>query len=796
MWEYQFKFFVKQCSFKLIKNARGIQVFDISDTHETLDAKKDVKLFKFDKDKDELAFEELEKAYDVLEIGAITIEDRVFNLIWEQSEELLGDILYEVGDGKEGSIIDGLEEIETRRIVKDILTKSASYSIMVRMGLDPEKHFEENDFSNIIYFNNTHLISAIGTYSSLMTRNLIADLTVEIERKEKENYRQDNVHNLLQNTIESRYNMINQESELKTEDRRAIDSDIRGGNSNERDSELSRNGLLEGRENLHANNKDNILRRDGRELSSRGRSIDTELESEKNEVREIWKNEREVSKREQTSLLQQPENRRETGESLGDDSGTISKTNRDGDAEASKLSGSNRRVESIGSNEMDRNDEQHKINNRRDNYEGDNIQLEDEESKSKLFPTEKQQQNIIKNAVDKESTAFLLPQKDIDEILVSGSNKKDSILKIIAFYKKDKPLEEKINFLKNEYQEGGKGFIIDGNKIATWFNQDGINIGLGHRVDGNKNVMVLTWEETSKRIDSLLESGRYASEGLLDIVDEFERKEMAESLWYLYRDYLGGLPVEWEKGGFPEEVSIIQNELEDSDNVSNVLSKLTLDLSESEIELPSNHKNILNRLEDLLRAQKEYKSEIITNNDITMYITEDEIDSLLIDGSNVSGGKERIYNFFKENTSQKERENFLKSEYGIGGSSHALMGADNSYEDHSAKGIEIKRGDIFDPYDKIFLSWKEVATGIDNLIASQKYYSREKMQELDFKREELKEDIRNKMDTETDHLSINYKLGEEVFIGTKAYILIGFEDDNVELRDVELPQFIFNNDMR
>ena len=132
-------------------------VFDISDTHETLDAKKDVKLFKFDKDKDELAFEELEKAYDVLEIGAITIEDRVFNLIWEQSEELLGDILYEVGDGKEGSIIDGLEEIETRRIVKDILTKSASYSIMVRMGLDPEKHFEENDFSNIIYFNNTHI---------------------------------------------------------------------------------------------------------------------------------------------------------------------------------------------------------------------------------------------------------------------------------------------------------------------------------------------------------------------------------------------------------------------------------------------------------------------------------------------------------------------------------------------------------------------------------------------------------------------------------------------------------------
>lgn len=401
-------------------------VFDISDTHETLDAKKDVKLFKFDKDKDELAFEELEKAYDVLEIGAITIEDRVFNLIWEESEELLGDILYEVEDGKEVSIIDGLEEFETKTMVKDILTKSASYSIMVRMGLDPKKYFEENDFSNIIYFNNTHLISAIGTYSSLITRNLIADLTVEIERIEKGNYRQNNVHNILQNTIESRYNMTNQENELKTEDRRIIDSDIRGGNSNERDSELSRDGLLEGRENLHSDNKDNNLRRDGRELSSRGRSIDTELESERNEAREIWKNEREVPKGEQTSILQQSENRRETGESLGDDSGTINKTNRDGDAESSKIPGSDRRVESIGPNKMDRNDEQHKINNRRDNYEGDNIQLEDEENKSKLFPTEKQQQNIIKNAVDKESTAFLLQKREYDiEVIASNTDFKD-----------------------------------------------------------------------------------------------------------------------------------------------------------------------------------------------------------------------------------------------------------------------------------------------------------------------------------------------------------------------------------
>ncbi len=40
-------------------------------------------------------------------------------------------------------------------------------------------------------------------------------------------------------------------------------------------------------------------------------------------------------------------------------------------------------------------------------------------------------------------------------------------------------------------------------------------------------------------------------------------------------------------------------------------------------------------------------------------------------GSSFAGGKGRIYAFFMENHTDKEKVRFLKDEYGIGGRSHA-----------------------------------------------------------------------------------------------------------------------------
>lgn len=94
-------------------------------------------------------------------------------------------------------------------------------------------------------------------------------------------------------------------------------------------------------------------------------------------------------------------------------------------------------------------------------------------------------------------------------------------------------------------------------------------------------------------------------------------------------------------------------------------------------------------------------------------ITDVTIDAILLSGSNFCGGKQRIINFFKENHSSSEKEEYLKKEYGVGGCSERFDGVS---EDHNSSGIKIhtvKRS--------VFLSWKKVAKRIDELIADGLY---------------------------------------------------------------------------
>ena len=105
------------------------------------------------------------------------------------------------------------------------------------------------------------------------------------------------------------------------------------------------------------------------------------------------------------------------------------------------------------------------------------------------------------------------------------------------------------------------------------------------------------------------------------------------------------------------------------------------------------------------------------------FITQDEIDHRLGRGSGFEHGSFRIYDYFMEGHDSKEAADFLKKEYGTGGSTHALAGADHSYENHDAKGISLEKGSIMEPYTKILLSWKVVEKRIRKLIQEDKYLS-------------------------------------------------------------------------
>ena len=110
--------------------------------------------------------------------------------------------------------------------------------------------------------------------------------------------------------------------------------------------------------------------------------------------------------------------------------------------------------------------------------------------------------------------------------------------------------------------------------------------------------------------------------------------------------------------------------------------------------LAKNPYELRDDVEDLLKERISYplveQVDVLTED----FITSDEIDYVLGSGSGFAQGSFRIYDFYQKDHTLKEAADFLKKEYGTGGSSHALAGSDKSHKDYDAKGICLKKGNI------------------------------------------------------------------------------------------------------
>ena len=148
--------------------------------------------------------------------------------------------------------------------------------------------------------------------------------------------------------------------------------------------------------------------------------------------------------------------------------------------------------------------------------------------------------------------------------------------------------------------------------------------------------------------------------------------------------------------------------------------------------------------------------------------TQEMIDKTLINGSNFSHGKYRIYEQFKRSLSSKENIKFLKYEYGIGGSSSAYFGADFGQE-HDSKGIKLYKGYKEDRVE-LLINWNKVEQRLKEIIKLDRYFNDEekiKYQEWldnDYEKEKwmldrgLKENNNNFIDISNINIEKNYKL--------------------------------------
>ena len=181
------------------------------------------------------------------------------------------------------------------------------------------------------------------------------------------------------------------------------------------------------------------------------------------------------------------------------------------------------------------------------------------------------------------------------------------------------------------------------------------------------------------------------------------------------------------------------------------------------------------------------------------------IDAVLTRGSGVSEGKMRIYEQFEKSLSAKENADFLKNEYGWGGSYPVIIGAGID-EQHDGKGITISKG-IGSDKPHITLSWSQVEKRIGDLIRMDRYLnSKEKekypewLEKQEERRAELAEQRKNReiLSTappepenkeEEPEAQYEYHLGDSVYIGASQYEILSFDENRVMLYDLDMPLF-------
>ncbi len=380
---------------------------------------------------------------------------------------------------------------------------------------------------------------------------------------------------------------------------------------------------------------------------------------------------------------------------------------------------------------------------KRDVHQGSGRNLK-ENTEAEIREADKASFSLPENSYGQMRLTIPLNQEDIDTVLINGGNHDGGRLPIIAEFSKGKIVEELGEYLKDTFK-GGNGFYIDEKEVSSWYSDRGIHLAYGTSARED-DTQILSWSDAAKRINELLDNGEFATNVELSEAYDYDRDRISESLWYLTHDLSDegkeqGYFSSFERGGgFPEETKRLSEALKNPEYLKETIKEYGRFLEgykENRGVLRFHyHKvdSLYQRLQELELTRKEYSTNLTELPKVKSFITDDEVLATLSRGSGIDKGKERITKFFKENHTLQEKANFLKDEYGIGGSSHAVSGAMGSDEWHDAKGLKLQKKDCRD----VFLTWSSVAKHIDELL-SKNLYLEEKKIESKVEIEEAKE---------------------------------------------------------
>lgn len=141
----------------------------------------------------------------------------------------------------------------------------------------------------------------------------------------------------------------------------------------------------------------------------------------------------------------------------------------------------------------------------------------------------------------------------------------------------------------------------------------------------------------------------------------------------------------------------------------------------------------LNDDEQQLNLFAEETIEAMEDDSIAFSVSENHINNIIKRGTGTENGKLRVMRFFEESSSNKERADFLKEEYGSYGM--ASRGEQLSSE---SKGLKISVSNEDEGYkEEKYYTWSEVARRIDGFIKREEYLTDEELVEYNIRKDEI-----------------------------------------------------------
>lgn len=352
-------------------------------------------------------------------------------------------------------------------------------------------------------------------------------------------------------------------------------------------------------------------------------------------------------------------------------------------------------------------------------------------------------------------TDFGISQQIIDEALCCGFNDKNSRVQIAMHFRRDRGVEYNARMLKFLYGTNGAGFVFNGEKVSFWYDENGISIAKGTSAK-TSTATHLTWEQAAVRIRELLDVGRYMPQYELNKIDDYELNKVADRLTEFIRDLSDDYPnkdnclqsIQKEIDGvfgYPDMVGKITDMLKDDEKRTQIFKEYGSLMDDYNAGIKIIRFNyaaqysipyIAEIIEGMKREPIRFKAESGYLPDRKMFISQDEIDKIIINGKNNHAYRLETYTYFVNHPDKADRIKYVGKDNQSG-----YLGGNDSVN-KTTKGIEFSHGSVMEPYAKVLIKWSDVAKRIDTLIKQDKFVTQEDIDAIpDIYKNEIARDL-------------------------------------------------------